>query len=205
MVSTNDVLEFLHSLQDDIAGLVQWFQKYKAGYLVVVVIAARMTWRIYKSVSSRREKVKRALVPLNSGQAAFGAVQEIVQILEADPNTDWSKVNLAALRDHFIDMDEVMLRAIIKEEPIESGLRVEVSGTGRTLVAIQKIVPAHVEALGKFPGWNARCETAADGVVLTVTSTNSTQVARIRGLGFIGLLASESHHGVHHLALAKRG
>src|SRR5690348_8597028 len=30
------------------------------------------------------------------GQDAFGAIQQIVQILEADPTTDWSKVNIAA-------------------------------------------------------------------------------------------------------------
>jgi hypothetical protein len=32
--------------------------------------------------------------PLLPGQDAFGAIQEIVQILDADPKTDWSKVNL---------------------------------------------------------------------------------------------------------------
>ena len=45
------------------------------------------------------------------GQDPFGAIQEIVRILEADPSTDWSKVNIAALREHLIDMNEVTLRA----------------------------------------------------------------------------------------------
>ena len=45
------------------------------------------------------------------GQAAFGAIEEIVQKLEADPATDWSKVNIGALREHLIDMNEVTLRA----------------------------------------------------------------------------------------------
>ena len=35
--------------------------------------------------------------PTMPGQDAFGAIQEIVRILEADPKTDWSKVNLEAL------------------------------------------------------------------------------------------------------------
>src|SRR5437764_5713379 len=34
------------------------------------------------------------------GQAAFGAIQEVVELLEADPTTDWAKVNIAALREH---------------------------------------------------------------------------------------------------------
>jgi hypothetical protein len=32
--------------------------------------------------------------PTMPGQDAFGAIQEIVGMLEADPATDWSKVNL---------------------------------------------------------------------------------------------------------------
>ena len=35
-------------------------------------------------------------VPTIPGQDAFGAIQGIVRILEADPNTDWAKINLAA-------------------------------------------------------------------------------------------------------------
>ena len=46
------------------------------------------------------------------GQEAFGTIQEIVRILEADPTTDWSKVNIGALREHLIDMDEVTMRAV---------------------------------------------------------------------------------------------
>ena len=53
--------------------------------------------------------------PTMPGQDAFGAIQEIVQILEADPTTDWSKVNIAALREHLVDMNEVTLRAVATE------------------------------------------------------------------------------------------
>jgi hypothetical protein len=45
--------------------------------------------------------------PTLAGQDAFGAIQEIVQILQSDPKTDWSKVNISALRQHLIDMNEV--------------------------------------------------------------------------------------------------
>ena len=45
--------------------------------------------------------------PTMPGQDAFGAIQEIVQILDADPKTDWSKVDLDALRQHLIDMNEI--------------------------------------------------------------------------------------------------
>lgn len=42
-----------------------------------------------------------------------------------------------------------------------------------------------------------------NGVLLTVTSGDPQQVQHIRGLGFIGFMASGSHHQAHHLAMAK--
>ncbi|MGA7666054.1 MAG: hypothetical protein WBW13_14615, partial [Pseudolabrys sp.] len=45
--------------------------------------------------------------PTLPGQDAFGTIQEIVQTLQSDPKTDWSKVNIDALRQHLIDMNEV--------------------------------------------------------------------------------------------------
>jgi hypothetical protein len=62
------------------------------------------------------------------GQDTFGAIQEIVQILEADPATDWSKVNIAGLREHLIDMNEVALRAVATERPIRNGVEIVVAG-----------------------------------------------------------------------------
>lgn len=46
------------------------------------------------------------LVPIMPGQDAFGTIQEIVRMLEADPATDWSKVNIGALREHLINSDD---------------------------------------------------------------------------------------------------
>ena len=57
--------------------------------------------------------------PTMPGQDAFGAIQEVVRMLEADPNTDWSKVNLEALRQHLIDMNEVTLKAEAVAKPVE--------------------------------------------------------------------------------------
>lgn len=56
--------------------------------------------------------------PTSPGQDAFGAIQEIVSILDLDPNTDWSKVDIAALREHLIDMNEVTLHAVANELPL---------------------------------------------------------------------------------------
>ena len=61
--------------------------------------------------------------PTMPSQDAFGAIQEIVQILDADPKTDWSKVDLEALRQHLIDMNEVTLKAETAPKQIDGGLR----------------------------------------------------------------------------------
>jgi hypothetical protein len=140
--------------------------------------------------------------PTMPGQDAFGAVQEIVRILEADPKTDWSKVDLETLRQHLIDMNEVTLKADAAAKQIEGGLQIAVTGSGRTLDAIQRMVTAHSREIDGINGWSAATQALPNGVLLTVTSSDPKEIAHIRGLGFIGLLVSGSHHQPHHLAMA---
>ncbi len=142
-------------------------------------------------------------IPTLPGQDAFGAIQEIVQILEADPGTDWSKVNLEALRQHLIDMNEVTLKAAAEAAPVDGGLAIKVTGSGRTLAAIRRMIPAHAAAINGRNGWSAKTAPLPDGVLLTVTAADPKEVQHIRGLGFIGLLTSGEHHQPHHLAMAK--
>src|SRR5215472_5866339 len=141
--------------------------------------------------------------PTLPGQDAFGAIQEIVKIRDADPKTDWSKVDLEALRQHLIDMNEVTLKAEAAPKQIEGGLEIMVTGSGRTLVAIQRMIPAWVQMANGHNGWSAKVSELTDGELLTVTATDSKEVQHIRGLGFIGMLASGSWHQPHHLAMAK--
>jgi hypothetical protein len=142
-------------------------------------------------------------MPTLPGQDAFGAIQEIVRILEADPNTDWSKVDLEALRQHLIDMNEVTLEAEVAAKAIDGGIEVAVTGSGRTLAAIQRMVTAHAREIDGQNGWRAMTAALPDGVRLNVTSADPKEAQHIRGLGFIGLLVSGSHHQPHHLAIAK--
>ena len=141
--------------------------------------------------------------PTSPGQDAFGTVQEIVRILEADPKTDWSKVNLEALRQHLIDMNEVTLKADAVAKPVDGGVEIAISGSGRTLAAIQRMVPAWTATMNGYKGWTTKVVPLPDGDLLTVTAADAREVAHIRGLGFIGLMASGAHHQPHHLAMAK--
>lgn len=144
--------------------------------------------------------------PTLPGQDAFGAIQEIVRILEADPATDWGKVDLERLRQHLIDMNEVTLHANVKAEQVAGGLRMDVTGTGRAEQAIRAMVGPDSHELDQMKEWSAKTEEIPSGLRLTVTAkdpTDTKTIARIRGLGFIGLLVQGNHHQPHHLAMAK--
>ena len=140
--------------------------------------------------------------PSMPGQDAFGTIQEVVQILQADPATDWSKVNIASLRQHLIDMDEVTLRAKAAERALDNGIEIVVTGEGRTLEAIKRMVPAHVSELREI-GWAAKSEDLSNGVKLTVTAGESQPLAKLKALGFMGIMVQGAHHQPHHLMMAK--
>jgi len=141
-------------------------------------------------------------VPTEPGQAAFGAIQEIVHLLQADPATDWSRVDIDALRQHLIDMDEVTMRAAVTKTPIDKGLRIRVTGAGRTLEAIQRMIPAHAGDIDGLHGWTAKAVALPDGEELTVTGHTTADEQQIRGLGFMGIMVLGTHQA-HHLAMAK--
>jgi len=139
--------------------------------------------------------------PTMPGQDAFGAIQEIVQILEADPKTDWSKVNIEALRQHLIDMNEVTLHAVAVQRDLDNGIEIAVTGDGHTADAIKRMVPAHVSELREI-GWNARSEDIPNGVKLTVLASEAQPLTKLKALGFMGVMVQGSHHQSHHLMMA---
>ena len=145
-------------------------------------------------------------VPLQGGQSAFAAIAEIVAMLEADPATDWSKVNLERLRRHLIDMDLITLHSRVVSTPVAGGARFLVRGRGEAVAAIRRLTAAHTAMVSAGGGPRIARTVVADGVQLVVTARESADVAaiaRIRALGFIGLMVQGNHHAAHHLALAR--
>jgi hypothetical protein len=101
---------------------------------------------------------------------------------------------------------QVVLHAQVKQSPVPGGLVMDVTGGGRTEQAIRAMVVPHAGQLDRMPAYAARTELIPGGVRLTVTAEppdDPKGVARLRGLGFIGLLTEGAHHGPHHLAMAK--
>jgi hypothetical protein len=152
------------------------------------------------------EKCASSVIPVSSGQAAYGAISEIVKILQTDPKTDWAKVDIEALRQHLIDMDDVTMRSVVAQRNVDGGFEATVTGTGRTIAAIQRMTKNHLAMLDAGPDYRAAAAEIPNGVRVTVTARNrgdDTAVARVRGLGFAGILVEGDHHAAHHLAIAR--
>ena len=140
--------------------------------------------------------------PKEAGQGGFAAIAEIVQILSANPDTDWSKVNINALREHLLDMDRLVTSAQVEEQATDKGMRFNVTGAGEVLRAIRNMVPAHTSELAKMPEYTATTEAIDNGVAMIINGADDKTVLKIKGLGFFGLMASGSHHQLHHLMMA---
>jgi hypothetical protein len=139
----------------------------------------------------------------NSGQGAFDLIKQVVNQLESNPDTDWSKVNIELLREHLVDMNQLTLYAEVEASEVEGGNRYVVTGDGITREAIKRMVPMHAAQIQtELSGWNAATETRRNGVVLTVSSDNPATVAKIRGLGFMGFMVLGEHHTDHHIMMA---
>ena len=143
------------------------------------------------------------VLPVEGGQAAFAAIQEIVTLLEANKKTDWSKVDLEALRQHLIDMNNVTLAAAVKSESVAGGMRFTVTGEGPVRDSIRRMVLAHAAIMEGAGDWHFLAAATGEGAVLTV-SVPAKDATKLHGLGFIGVMARGMHHQEHHLmALAE--
>lgn len=145
-------------------------------------------------------------LPKQPAQAAYASIAEIVRILKADSTTDWSKVDLEAVRQHMIDMDAVTMRAQVKQQPVPGGVSIVVTGDAVVAASIKRMLTSHAGMLDQDPQYHAVIAPLANGVRFTVTAkdpANTKTVMLIRGLGFAGLLTEGDHHARHHLALAR--
>lgn len=145
-------------------------------------------------------------LPKQPAQAAYASLGEIVRILKADSTTDWSKVDLEAVRQHMIDMDAVTMRAQVKQQLVPGGVSMLVTGDAIVAASIKRMITSHAGMLDQDAQYHAVVAPLSNGVRFTVTAkdpANAKVVAMIRGLGFAGLLTEGDHHARHHLALAR--
>ena len=139
---------------------------------------------------------------VEGGQSAFSAIAEVVAALQADPNTDWSVVDIDGLRDHLRDMDIVTIDSRSVTSEIEGGLMFEVTGEGDVVDAIRRMASAHAGMMDGADGWNYSTVEIQNGAALSVTVFEASDLAMLKGLGFYGIMASGMHHQTHHWAMA---
>jgi len=144
-----------------------------------------------------------ATMPTQPGQAAFAAIGEIVSILESDPATDWSRVDIGALRDHLVDMERLVTDTQVTQEPIEGGLEIVVGGPQGAVDAARRMVPAHAAMVAADRGWTVSVEDRGSDLLVRWTTADPAEVPRVRALGFYGLMAEGNHHPHHHLMIAR--
>lgn len=143
-----------------------------------------------------------AATPTQPGQGAFAAIQEIVAMLDADPNTDWSKVDIDGLRRHLVDMNNVTLHAEADATPVENGMRFTVTGAGPVRESIRRMVTAHAATMSGANGMTIAAEDHPEGAVMRVTVSDPADPAKLKGLGFFGIMTLGMHHQAHHLMIA---
>ena len=138
-----------------------------------------------------------------AGQGAFAAIQEIVEILMADEMTDWSKVDLEALRQHLIDMDNVTLRARVASEAVDGGMKFTVTGEGEVRDSIARMVEAHAATMNGVGGFTYEAAANENGATLIAMASDPADMEKLKGLGFIGVMTLGAHHQAHHIAIAR--
>lgn len=138
------------------------------------------------------------------GNDIFGTIQEVVQKLEANPDTDWSQVNLEALRQHLLDMKAFTEEVeVISKREIENGVEITVRpNTDRAGQALGRLFKMHPTMIKKEKGWDMQATQSEGDWIITCTTDTASEVAKIRALGYIGLLAEGAHHQRHHWMIA---
>ncbi|GHB47705.1 hypothetical protein GCM10007094_41240 [Pseudovibrio japonicus] len=140
--------------------------------------------------------------PVETGQAAFAAIQEIVNLLLLDPATDWEKVDIPALRRHLIDMNNVTLHADVKAETTTDGLSFAITGSKEVEASIKRMVSTHSVTMNGIMGYTYETEELPGGATLLVHADSNNARSKLHGLGFMGLMTLGAHHQQHHLAIA---
>ncbi len=138
------------------------------------------------------------------GQSAFAAIAEVIAVLEADPNTDWNNVNIDALREHLRDMDVVTIDSKAVAEDVEGGVRFTITGAPDVVPSITRMALGHAGVMDGVDGWKYSAEALENGATLTVLVPEA-DLAKLKGIGFYGMLASGMHHQPHHWMMANGG
>ena len=153
--------------------------------------------------SGMKHESETTTLPVETGQSAFAAIAEIVALLEKNPDTDWSMVDIDALRSHLVDMNSLTLSASVSTKELNGqAMEFYVTGEDRTLQAIKTMIPAHAAMVRNSTDWAVEVIDKPDGVTLKVTTESTRDHTKLRALGFFGFMTVGAHHQLHHFQMS---
>ena len=137
-----------------------------------------------------------------AGTDPFAVIQEVIALLEANPDTDWSVINIEALRSHLVEMQDMTLNVTVEQQPINLGFMAVITPTtNRALDSLIQVLAAHPSQMKIETGWDMTVANNNGIFTITVTTDQLFDVDKIRGLGYIGIIAYGNHHQPHHWAM----
>ena len=139
-----------------------------------------------------------------AGNDIFSTIQEVIDKLNNDPDTDWGKVDIEALRQHLLDMNDMATNVeIINQKPLNNGLEVVVQAlTARAETTLAKVFNVHPVYLKRETGWNMLVVRNNKQFIVSTTTQDPKQVKKIIALSYIGLMAYGNHHQPHHWGIS---
>jgi hypothetical protein len=140
--------------------------------------------------------------PNETGQSQFAAIAEIVTLLRDDPDTNWAQVDVKALRDHLVDMDNVTTGASVDRTVDGMSATFVVTGDQVVAASIRRMVLAHSPMLQGSSDWTVTARGIEGGASMLVQVESDEELNQVLGLGFFGLMTIGAHHQQHHLMIA---
>jgi hypothetical protein len=99
-------------------------------------------------------------------------------------------------------MSELTLHAQVSIREIPAGFADGMTGQGRTLDAVRRMVHTHVALVNGYRGRSVRAEPMDQGYRLVAAAASPTEAANLRGLGFVGVMAFQAYHPEHNWMIA---
>lgn len=141
--------------------------------------------------------------PTEGGQAQFSAIIEIVSLLEANEETDWSSVDIDGLRSHLLDMDRLIRDTNAKTTTIsDTQIQFTVMGSAESIPSIHRMAATHSKFIEQSRGWKISSDLNEKGATIQITVVEPETMTRLNALGFYGFMSLDSHHQAHHYQMA---
>jgi hypothetical protein len=138
-----------------------------------------------------------------AGTGPFAALQEVVNKLEDNPGTNWKKVNVEDLRLHLVEMHDMTINVEVSQQDVKGGFKATITPTTpRSTKSLTNVLSRHPGAMKAETGWDMQVKNDDGIFTMTVTTDKEYDVAEVRGLGYIGIMAYGDHHQAHHWAIA---